>query len=324
MKAYNSVSVIIPNFNHSRHIEKAIHSCIIQGEYLKEVIVVDDHSTDNSREVLERCVKVFPEKLSYYTSPEKGGNNARNYGFTKATGSFIQWLDADDTLLPGKFRTQVNELIEREELDVVYSDWYMDYYDKSEGRINRIECKKGSYKDFLYEILADNWSVPSSYLYRRRIAEKLAEIGAWNPRRKIAQDREYVTLAALCNAEFGYVSGYFAVYNKRTSATVSTMKFKKRLKYQLELEEEFRSIIRIKKDLLLPRRKYFSLLNAHAMNASFYAPSLTITSPFLPTNVEWGLIHWKKLPLMPIIYVVQHLKYGIKKLNRVLSRRQKE
>ena len=85
---------------------KVIESCLTQ-KYLHEIIIVDDHSTDNSQEILTRLQKQNPEKTKIFKNPGKGGNNARNYGFSKSTGEYIQWLDADDFLLPGKFEHQI-------------------------------------------------------------------------------------------------------------------------------------------------------------------------------------------------------------------------
>ncbi len=301
------ISVIIPNYNCAQWLPKVIDSCLIQ-QYLHEIIVVDDHSTDNSWEVLQNLKKQNSGILKVYKNPEKGGNNARNYGFSKSSGDYIQWLDADDFLLEGKFETQFKKFKEIPDTGVVYSDWYMDFYENGKF-ITRTEKKKEVYKDFTFEILSDNWSANNCYLFKRVIAQKLHDIKAWNPDTKVGQDREYVTMAALLGAKFTYVKGFFSVYNIWNKNSVSAMNFKQRLVYQLELEQKFRNTI-LENNYPKPlKRKYLSLLNAHTMNACFYNSKLTILNTFSFFNIHWKLIHWKKHPFIPFIYFWQHMKY---------------
>lgn len=284
-------------------------SCLRQGSALREILVIDDHSTDGSLDLLKELKRRYPDKLSYFLNPLKGGNSARNYGFSKSTGDFIQWLDADDFLLPDKFDAQLDSFRYDDKVDVVYSDWHMDFYDESEELVRRVDHRKGQYPDFTYEILADNWSAIANYLFRRRIAEKLHEMEAWHPERMVAQDREYVTLAALSNAKFSYTPGFFSVYNSRSRGSISSMDFKQRLRFQLELEDEFRDLIKGNHYPASLERRYLSALNAHAMNACFYAPSLVIKQAFSFLNIDWKLIHYKKYPFIPLIYMWQHIKY---------------
>jgi len=305
----NCVSVIIPNFNNEKTLKAAILSCLIQGPSLKEIIVVDDQSTDKSLDLLKILEQKYSDKLSYYVNPQKGGNNARNYGFSKSSGLYIQWLDADDELLPGKFISQLTAFENNITADVLYSDWYMDFYDSSDNLEHRQEKVKAEYTDFIYEILSDNWSVPANYLFRREIATTLHTLQAWNPLTKIAQDREYVTIAALQGAKFFYTPGFYSIYNKRVRESVSTMDLKIRLGYQLELESTFRQMLIEKIHLPKLLTKYFSVLNSHAINVCVYAPNLIIKHPFSILHIDWSIIHYKKYPLVPLIYIWQHLKY---------------
>ena len=306
----NCVSVIIPNYNGAATIESAITSCLKQGSFLREIIVIDDFSTDNSKEIVNTLKSKFPEKVKLYKNIEKGGNIARNYGFSKSSGHFIQWLDADDVLLGDKFRIQLQGFQKNSTADVIYSDWYMDIYDGFNKLKERTEKTKSQYKDFLYEILADNWSVPANYLFRRELAERLNEGRGWNPDTKVAQDREYVTLAALNGASFVYVPGFFSIYNRFSVSSVSKMNFKCRLGFQLEMEEKFRKTI-LRAVNISRRRKarYISVLNSHIINAIYYAPNLQIRHPFSIFHVDWKIVHYKKYPIVPFIYILKHLSY---------------
>ncbi|WP_439490596.1 glycosyltransferase family 2 protein [Algoriphagus sp.] len=103
------VSVIIPIYNAEYFIERAVYSSINQ-DFVKEVILVDDNSTDNSLKICFDLEKRL-EKIVVLSSCEgknKGASDARNRGLEKASGNWIQFLDADDELLLGKILNQVS------------------------------------------------------------------------------------------------------------------------------------------------------------------------------------------------------------------------
>lgn len=92
------VSIIIPCYNAERWVAEAIQSCLDQTYSPIEIIVIDDGSTDKSLEV----IKSFGHKIRWETGPNQGGNVARNRGLELAKAEWLQYLDADDYLLPDK------------------------------------------------------------------------------------------------------------------------------------------------------------------------------------------------------------------------------
>ncbi len=306
------VSVIIPVYNSERWLDRTIKS-VLQQEHLKEIILVDDHSTDRSLETIREWQKKFPDIIKVFVNPQKGAQTARNYGFRQSTGEFIQWLDADDQLLPGKFDAQLKAFEQNPQADIVYSDWYMDYYNEHGELIRREERKKGYYADYLYELLKDNWSPPANYLMRRQAAERLYQLGLWNPETPVAQDREYFTIAALEGMRFVYQPGFFSVYNRWSREQTSAMEFRRRLQFQMGLERKFRQIILQKNFSPKRRRKYLACLNAHVLNANYYFPSIGFPFLFSIFNVNWRIIHWKKYPFIPWLYVYETVKFGLKR-----------
>ncbi len=97
------VSVIIPTFNRAHHISRAIDSVLAQDLHNFELIVVDDGSTDNTRELVE----VYGDSLRYIVQGNQGPGAARNAGVNQATGEWIAFLDSDDVWLPNKLAQQV-------------------------------------------------------------------------------------------------------------------------------------------------------------------------------------------------------------------------
>jgi len=91
------VSVIVPTYNYGHYIADALESILAQTVRDFEVVVVDDGSTDNTREVVTR----FTDPRVRLISRENGGTaSARNLGRREARGEFIAWLDADDLWRP--------------------------------------------------------------------------------------------------------------------------------------------------------------------------------------------------------------------------------
>ena len=88
------VSIVIPCYNAERYVGEAIESALDQTYPHKEVIVIDDGSTDSSLEV----IRSFGNHLRWETAPNRGGSAARNRGLELARGELIQFLDADDLL----------------------------------------------------------------------------------------------------------------------------------------------------------------------------------------------------------------------------------
>jgi glycosyltransferase involved in cell wall biosynthesis len=112
------VSVIIPTFNCARFLGRAIETALTQTYRDYELIVVDDGSTDETREV----VASFGSKLRYLYQPNGGVYSARNLALSSANGELVAYLDADDMWYPHKLDTQVAFLDAHKECGLVHSD----------------------------------------------------------------------------------------------------------------------------------------------------------------------------------------------------------
>ena len=98
------VSILIPAYNAERWVASTIESAIAQTWPCKEIIVIDDGSTDQTLTVAGK----FERKgVHVVTQPNQGAAVARNTAFSLARGDYIQWLDADDLLSPDKIAKQM-------------------------------------------------------------------------------------------------------------------------------------------------------------------------------------------------------------------------
>jgi glycosyltransferase involved in cell wall biosynthesis len=103
------VSVVIPSYNAAAQIEATLLSVINQTWPNIEIIVVDDGSSDNTVAI---AGMVNPEKITVISQPNSGACRARNNGFQRSNGKYIQFLDADDLLSRDKIAEQVKALEE--------------------------------------------------------------------------------------------------------------------------------------------------------------------------------------------------------------------
>jgi len=101
------VSIIIPTYNNASVVCDAIN-CALQQTYGNlEVLVIDDGSTDDTEQMLQRT---YGDAITCIRQKNGGPGSARNTGIRHATGKYVQFLDADDLLAPDKIRIQVERL----------------------------------------------------------------------------------------------------------------------------------------------------------------------------------------------------------------------
>jgi glycosyltransferase involved in cell wall biosynthesis len=93
-------SVVIPTYNRANIIGETIQSVMNQQFTDFELLIIDDGSTDNTREVVEEYVALFPSKIRYLYQKNNERAAARNNGIKASLGDFIVLLDSDDELMP--------------------------------------------------------------------------------------------------------------------------------------------------------------------------------------------------------------------------------
>jgi hypothetical protein len=135
-----------------------------------------------------------------------------------ASGQFIQFLDADDLLAPGKLDVQVQTLA-TSTADVAYGDWRELRSDADGGGVLGRLVARRIEVDPQIALFTDFWCPPAAYLFRRSIVDK---VGGWDERQTVVEDVRFVLDCALHGAEFVYCSGVAAFYRVHTSDSQST------------------------------------------------------------------------------------------------------
>ena len=121
------ISVIIPIYNDALYIQEALTSVLSQGIEKLEIIVIDDGSTDNFEEKIN---DLNDPRIRIIKQTNCGAAEARNNGIRHAVGEYIAFLDADDIWAPNKLKLQLEVLINRADVNMVYGQ-VKEFYDIS-------------------------------------------------------------------------------------------------------------------------------------------------------------------------------------------------
>jgi len=202
------VSILIPCFNAECWVNEAIESALEQTWPNKEVIVVDDGSTDDSREI----IKSFGDKIRYLFEPNRGGNSCRNQLLKLATGDWVQFLDADDYLLPDKIAMQMRMI---SGADVIYGPVLLrtEASNHASDKLSIPDSGADLYERWI------RWQVcqTGGVLWRRG---SLLQIGGWNESFFCCQDNEVCLRAIRAGFKFAYCPEPGTVYRIWSEGTV--------------------------------------------------------------------------------------------------------
>lgn len=111
-------SVIIPNYNNASTLGRAIDSILVQTYAAHEIIVIDDGSKDDTRQVCE----AYGERVIYVYQDNAGVSAARNHGARVATGDWLAFLDADDTYFPLRLKVHADWIVRDPSIDFLLGD----------------------------------------------------------------------------------------------------------------------------------------------------------------------------------------------------------
>ncbi|KYC41984.1 capsule biosynthesis protein CapI [Scytonema hofmannii PCC 7110] len=131
------VSIIVNCFNQGCYLERSVKSVLSQTFSDIECLIVDDGSTDNTRQIAEHLMKTDP-RVKYYHKENGGLPSARNFGIQKANGEWIKCLDADDWIHEEKIAYQLSCFSgDKNENIVLYTDYERVILDKDENIVDR-------------------------------------------------------------------------------------------------------------------------------------------------------------------------------------------
>jgi glycosyltransferase involved in cell wall biosynthesis len=182
------VSILIPAFNAQESIGDTLRSATAQTWRRKEVIVIDDGSTDQTL----RIARQFESQgVRVYSKRNESAAATRNFAFLLSQGDYIQWLDADDLLAPDKIALQMNSLRQHESKRVLLSSaWgrFIYRHNRTEFIPTALWCDL-SPLEWLLRKMGDNlFMQTASWLVSRELTEAA---GPWDARLLSDDDGEY-------------------------------------------------------------------------------------------------------------------------------------
>lgn len=238
------VSILIPCYNAERWVAHAIESALAQTWPDKEVIVVDDGSTDGSLDEIRK----FDVQIQWETGPNRGGNVARNRLLELARGDWLQYLDADDYLLPNKITNQMEFHRLYEQIDVVFSPVTMEYSTEN-GTRRELSSIPEPHDPW---ILLARWYLRQTGgpLWRK---QALIDVGAWRPEQPCCQEHELYLRLLMAGKRFRYCDERGAIYRQFGNGTLSTRDLSAVHRERLAIEARAEEFLRERGELTATR-----------------------------------------------------------------------
>lgn len=175
------ISVVIPTYNRGSFVEHAVDSVLAQTYKDYEIIVVDDGSTDDTREKIQS----YGDRVRYLYQENRGPSAARNRGIMSASGKYIAFCDSDDRFLPKKLEQQVNFINRHPKCRFLYS-WY--YNVNKQGVVTKLRKPKAchSQEELQYFLYNRKFTIRTSTVVVVRKAFK--KVGMFNENYDYSQD----------------------------------------------------------------------------------------------------------------------------------------
>jgi GT2 family glycosyltransferase len=283
MNQSTTVSILIPCYNADRWIAQAIQSALNQTYPYKEVIVVDDGSSDRSLEV----IRSFGDRIRWETGENRGGNAARNRLLELSTGEWLQYLDADDYLLPDKIEQQVKHFTQAPDADIIYSPSIYEYWHNENSR-REIQSIPEPHDPW---ILLARWFLPQtgSPLWRK---QALLDVGGWKPHQPCCQEHELYLRLLIAGKRFEYCPHAGSVYRQWSESTLCKKDKSKTQEQRLLIKDRLEEHLKTQ-GLLTPERQ-------HAINqARFECARMIWLSDRAWANTLAQKIHSAERSFMP-------------------------
>ncbi len=211
------VSVIVPTYNYAAFLGDALRSVHAQTFTDWECIVVDDASTDGSAAIAQGFVRNDQRFRYIRMDLNSGVSAARNRAFAEARGEFIQMLDADDVIAPGKLEVQVRWMDEHKDVDVLYADYFAfqhtpDFSTKGAYRSDERILGKGA--AIVARLLRSNIFRLNTVLFHRSVLE---DVHGFREGFRYVEDWDFWLRLAAKGASFQFVADQNAISGVRSN-----------------------------------------------------------------------------------------------------------
>ena len=209
------VSVVIPTYNHGAYLKKAISSVLNQNYENYEIIVIDNHSTDNTHEVISSFNN---DRIQYLKIHNNGViAKSRNVGVRASNGQWIAFLDSDDWWTKDKLKTCMHHT--KNDVDLIYHDLEITSNKRRPFKRKTIKTRQLK-RPVLIDLLVNGNPISnSSVIVRKKILEKIGLIDECN---ELVAAEDYNTWLLISNLtdQFLYLPkrlGYYLIHDQSIS-----------------------------------------------------------------------------------------------------------
>ncbi|HVS53816.1 MAG TPA: glycosyltransferase [Opitutaceae bacterium] len=226
-----AISILIPAHNAAPWIEACVASALAQTLPPLEVLVWEDGSTDATPAIL----KTFGEKIRVLGGKNIGSNPGRNRLLAEARGDWVQFLDADDALLPDKLALQWAETPAPDNTDVIYSPTLDETWEGTQRLVSRVTSEVDPKRDLFEQWFLWQLSQTNGSLWRRMA---LTRLGGWNEAQSCCQDNELYARALRAGLRFHFAPNARAIHRAWSEQSVSRRNPAKVLQEKTRLIDE--------------------------------------------------------------------------------------
>jgi len=238
------VSIIIPLYNSEAYITQTIDSCLAQTHDNIEIIVVENGSTDKSCQVVK---SIDDKRLSVFQILTPNAAGARNYGYHKATGTYIIFLDADDVMASNKIELQLKALSAKPEGWVACCAWAKFTTNTKEAVISpqKVWAIQNPIDWCLQSWMGEGMMIPGCWLIPKPIIDKA---GLWDERLSLHDDGEFMCRVLLASKGNVFVENTVVYYRQVASSLSRQNQTYKAAKSALDVCELYKKQVLFVKD----------------------------------------------------------------------------
>lgn len=211
------VSVVMPAYNAQRWIGAAIRSVLAQEAVRLELIVVDDGSSDHTADIAQAFAAPH---VHVVRQDNRGASAARNRGLALARGDYIQWLDADDMLAPGKIAAQLARargLGRRDLLSGAFGEFHL-VVERARFEPTALWGDHAPVEFLLQKFAGNLWMNPAVWLVSRELTRRA---GPWDERLSLDDDGEYFARVIAASRAVHFVPEARVFYRRATTGSLS-------------------------------------------------------------------------------------------------------
>jgi len=284
MKKEPLVSIIIPTYNRQNTILRAVESVLNQTYKNWELIIVDDGSTDNTKNILKSYLK--NKKIRYFKTKNKGVCHARNFGMEKASGEYMGFLDSDDEFVRNKLEIQLRKMIKSNKIISISN-----YIKFNQNKM----CRTDFEKDFVVlkkDIITNKISLSGGMIM---LTKKITKKYLYDNNLPTRTDFDFI-LRILNKYKILFLNDFLVKIYKTLEGNRVSTNYKMKIKGSKEILKKIKEykLSKVEKKLLLNKLYldigFFEILNQNFEKGRFYFKKISLLENFSLNLIKYRIL----------------------------------